>query len=279
MQKIGYLGPKGTFAYDAVLAYTNAKVCDLIGFSEISELIYAVDSGEVEEAIVPIENALEGTVNITADMLVHEVSVKIIGEVVLPIQHCLLAKPGIDLKDVKLVMSHPQALAQCRKYLYNTLKGIEQHPVTSTAAAAREVASSKLTWAAIANKKAAEIFELAILSENIQDHHANSTRFVVLSKADTKPTGYDKTSIAFTVANSPGSLFGALKLFADKNINLTKIESRPMKTLLGQYMFLVDFEGHANDELISGVLNKLSCDSKFFVFLGSYPKHKEVNGG
>jgi prephenate dehydratase len=279
MHRIGYLGPKGTFAYDAVITYTKAMDCELMEFPEISELIHAVDSGKVEKALVPIENALEGTVNITADMLVHEVNVKIIGEVVLPIRHYLLARPGIDLKDVKLVLSHPQALAQCRKYLYNNLKGIEQRPVASTAAAAREVASVDLPWAAIANKKAGEIFGLKALSEDIQDHLANSTRFVVLSKTRTEPTGDDKTSIAFTVANSPGSLLEALKLFADKKINLTKIESRPMKTLLGQYMFLVDFEGHASDELISGVLYKLSCDSKFFVFLGSYPKHKDANGG
>jgi prephenate dehydratase len=279
MHKIGYLGPKGTFAYDAVIAYTNGIACELMEFPEISELIYAVDSGKIEKALVPIENALEGTVNITADMLVHEVNVKIIGEVVLPIRHYLLVRQGIDLKDVKLVLSHPQALAQCRKYLYNNLKGIEQRPVTSTAAAAREVAASESPWAAIANKKAGDIFGLKILAKDIQDHHANSTRFVVLSKIETEPTGDDKTSIAFTVANSPGSLFEALKLFADKKINLTKIESRPMKTLLGQYMFLVDFEGHASDELISGVLDKLSCNSKFFVFLGSYPKHKDANGG
>ncbi len=279
MYKIGYLGPKGTFAYDAAITYTNGVACELMEFPEISELIYAVDSGKVEKALVPIENALEGTVNITADMLVHEVNVKIYGEVVLPIRHYLLARPDVDLKDVELVLSHPQALAQCRKYLYNNLKGIEQRSVTSTAAAAREVASSKSPWAAIANKKAGEIFGLKILSENVQDHHTNSTRFVVLSKTDAEHTGHDKTSIAFTVANSPGSLLQALKLFDDKQINLTKIESRPMKTMLGQYMFLVEFDGHAKDDLIREVLDKLFYNSKFFVFLGSYPKHKDANGG
>jgi len=279
MYKIGYLGPEGTFAHDAVLAYTNGAECELVEFPEISELIYAVDSCIVDKALVPIENALEGTVNITADMLVHEVNVKIIGEVVLPIRHCLLSRPGIDLEDVSLVLSHPQALAQCRKYLYNNFKGIEQRPVASTAAAAREVASSQLPLAAIANKKAAEKFGLTILSEDIQDHVTNSTRFVVLSKTHTPPTGHDKTSIAFSVANSPGSLLEALKIFAYKKINLTKIESRPMKTLLGHYMFLVDFEGHACDEMIKEVLDKFSCESKFYVFLGSYPKHKNKKGG
>jgi len=279
MYRIGYLGPKGTFAYDAVIAYMNGASCELIEFPEISELIYGVDSGKVDKALVPIENALEGTVNITADMLVHEVDVKISGEVVLPIRHYLLARPSVDLKDVKLILSHPQALAQCRKYLYNNLKGVEQRPATSTAAAARDVGASESPWVAIANKKTSEIFGLQILSEDIQDHLANSTRFVILSKTDAEPTGNDKTSVAFTVANSPGSLLAALKLFADKNINLTKIESRPMKTLLGQYLFLVDFEGHARDELISEILGKLANDSKFFVFLGSYPKHKDANGG
>lgn len=279
MYKIGYLGPKGTFAYDAAIAYTNGATCELIEFPEISELIYGVDSGKVDKALVPIENALEGTVNITADMLVHEVNVKISGEVVLPIRHYLLARPGIELKDVKMVISHPQALAQCRKYLYNNLKGVEQRPTTSTAAAAREVSASESHWAAIANKKTSEIYGLKILSEDIQDHLANSTRFVVMSKSGSEPTGYDKTSIAFTVENSPGCLLAALKLFADKNINLTKIESRPMKTLLGQYLFLVDFEGHERDALISEVLENLSNNSKFFVFLGSYPKHKDANGG
>jgi len=279
MYRLGYLGPKGTFAYDAAIVYSKDAVCELVEFPEISELIYAVEAASVDKAMVTMENAIEGTVNITADMLVHEVNVKISAEVVLPVRHFLLAKPDVDLKAVKLVLSHPQALAQCRKFLYNNVKGIEQRPTSSTAAAAREVAAVNSDWAAIANKKAAEVFGLKILAEDIQDNLANSTRFVVLSKTVPEPTGEDKTSIAFTVANSPGSLFEALKLFADKRINLTKIESRPMKTLLGQYMFLVDFDGHARDDLISEVLDKISNCSKFFVYLGSYPKYKDVNGG
>lgn len=279
MEKIGYLGPIGTFAYDAVVAYNNGAVCELVEFAEISDLIYAVDSDLVHKVLVPMENAIEGTVNITADMLVHEVNVKIIGEIVLPIRHYLLARPGVEQRDVSLILSHPQALAQCRKYLYKTMKNIEQRPVASTAAAARDVANSELPWAAISNKKACDIYRLNIISEEIQDHHSNSTRFVVLAKTKTNATGCDKTSIAFTVANSPGSLFEALKLFAERSINLTKIESRPMKTLLGEYLFLVDFEGHADDDLIKEALDKLSRNSTLFVFLGSYPKFKEMNGG
>jgi len=279
MFKIGYLGPNGTFAYEAAKTFFDIEKDELIAFPDISGLMFAVDQNKVDMAVVPIENALEGTVNVTADMLVHDVNVKILAEIIIPIKHYLVAKSGTTIENVEMVLSHPQALAQCRKFLYSALKETKQMPTASTAAAAREVSTETAKWAAIANKNTAQIYNLQILAEDIQDHATNSTRFIVLSKTMNKATGDDKTSIAFTVENKPGSLFDALKIFADKNINLTKIESRPMKTLLGQYLFLIDFEGHAEDEMVSAVLHRLSMESKFFIFLGSYPKFKERQGG
>lgn len=273
MEKIGYLGPKGTFAFDATLKFAGNSEFTLIEFGEISALIYAADSGDVDLAVVPIENALEGTVNVTIDILVHETKLNIVSEVVMPIRHFLLTKPETEPSDIIKIMSHPQALAQCRKFVYNNFKGIELVPTASTAAAAREVSSCDMPYAAIANGVTADIFGLKIINSDIQDHYTNSTRFVILSKKSAALTGNDKTSIAFSVEDRPGSLLSALKIFADRNINLSKIESRPMKTLLGQYMFIVDFDGHMEDVNIKHMLDELSENSIFYVFLGSYPKY------
>jgi len=272
MKKIGYLGPEGTFTQQAALEYGKGKSYIYVECSSIPELIYKVDSGELDEAVVPAENALEGTVNITMDMLVHDVDLKIVGELTLPISHCIMARPGLTIESLKEVLSHPQALAQCRRYLDSRLKGIPCRAVSSTAAAAKMAADPSSYCGAIGNAGAASLYGLEILEENIQDNDRNSTRFIVLSKQEKGMTGNDKTSIAFTVDHRPGSLYHALKIFADNNINLTKIESRPMKTLLGQYLFLVDFEGHHQEDAIKAVLEKLSSSSKYYKFLGSYPK-------
>jgi prephenate dehydratase len=272
MERVGYLGPKGTFTHEAALMYIQKRCRELVEYTSIPELIYGMDAREVDRAVVPMENTLEGTVSITIDMLIHEVDVKICGEMILPVHHCLLAQPGVDIEDLDTILSHPQALAQCRKFIHNNFKAIEVRTTASTAAAAKQVMQGCRRWGAIASRHAADIFNLEILRKNIEEHYGNSTRFVILSKEAKGPTGADKTSIVFTVDDQPGSLYHALKVFADKQINLTKIESRPMKTLLGQYLFLVDFEGHAQDDIIKDVLEKLSRDSKYFTVLGSYPK-------
>ena len=272
MKKIGYLGPEGTFTQQAAMEYGRGQSYLYIQCSSIPELIYKVDSGELDEAVVPAENALEGTVNITMDMLVHDVDLKISGELILPIFHCLMARPGLKIEDLQEILSHPQALAQCRKFLNNRLKGIATRAVSSTAAAAKMAADPSSYYGAIGNIGAAALYGLQVLEEGIQDNDGNSTRFIILSKHGKDITGSDKTSIAFTVDHKPGGLYRALKIFADNNINLTKIESRPMKTLLGQYLFLLDFEGHHQEDKIRAILEELSSKSQYYKLLGSYPK-------
>lgn len=272
MDKIGYLGPRGTFSHDAALIYKKDVPCQLVEHDSIQALIYAVAEGGVYKGIVPIENAIEGTVNLTIDMLVHEVELNIVGELVIPIHHCLMARKGLMMRDVTKVLSHPQALAQCRIFLDNNLKDVKREIAESTAAAAVLVRESRSSWAAIANRPVADIYGLEILREDIQDNDSNSTRFVVLSYGETRITGFDKTTLAFTVDHKPGSLFHALKIFADMGINLTKIESRPMRTLLGQYLFLVDLEGHKDETRIRNSLDQLRKQCNFFKILGSYPR-------
>lgn len=272
MKTIGYLGPIGTFTHDAVLKYTHDDSCHLIEYDSIQELIHDVEHGGVSQGVVPIENALEGTVNLTIDMLIHEVDLNIIGELVIPIRHCLVAKRGLAIEDVSRVFSHPQALAQCRKFLDNNLKGIHGHATESTAAAAVKVKGTGEPWAAIANSRAAHIYDLDIIKEDIQDLDTNSTRFIVVSKDKARISRRDKTTVVFAVNHKPGGLYQALKIFAQREINLSKIESRPMKTLLGHYLFWVDLEGHRDEGKIKDALNQLFMECKFFKILGSYPR-------
>lgn len=272
METIGYLGPEGTFTEEAVLTFINDKPLKPVPCRDIGALILAVSEGSLDMGVVPVENALEGTVNITVDMLVHTVDLRIAGEIVLPIRHCLAAPPGVRLSDVKGVLSHPQALAQCRAFLHRTLRGVEEVVSSSTAAGAQEAAERGGFWAAIATQRAAGVYGLEVLKTDIQDHQDNSTRFILLSRQEVPATGRDKTSVAFTVDDTSGSLLQALTLFADHRINLKKIESRPMRTILGQYLFLVDFEGHRDDPKIGHVLQMLRKKSKFYKLLGSYPQ-------
>ncbi|MGI6189686.1 MAG: prephenate dehydratase [Clostridiales bacterium] len=273
MKRIGYLGPLGTFTHEAAVKHAGEECWELVDYPDIPELIHGVDRGEIEQAVVPMENSLEGTVNITVDMIIHEADVRICGELILPVAHCLLARHGVDISDLKVILSHPQALAQCRMFLRSTLGGgIKTLPATSTAAAARDVAAGLKEWGAIASKHAAGVYGLNIIRENIQGNYQNSTRFVVLSKEQREPTGCDKTSIVFSVDDKPGSLYHALKIFADSRINLTKIESRPMRTNLGEYLFVVDLEGHIRDGIVERALNRLAEQSKYFSVLGSYPR-------
>ena len=272
MRKIGYLGPAGTFSEQAALLYVQKCPGELIPYSDVPELIMAVQNGALHGAVVPIGNVLEGTVNITIDTLAHEADLKITAEQVLAVHQCLIAQDGVDKSEVKEIVSHPQALAQCRHFLHAHFPGVPVRAVNSTAAGAMEVKNSSLPIAAIANRRAAEIFGLNILMENIEDISNNCTRFVVLSHEDVPPTGRDKTSIVFSVSDKPGSLLKALSIFADLGINLTKIESRPMRTQLGEYLFFVDFEGHARDETAARALDALKAMSTYFKHLGSYPR-------
>ncbi|RQD74664.1 MAG: prephenate dehydratase [Candidatus Syntrophonatronum acetioxidans] len=274
MHKMGYLGPPGTFTEEALLHYNKELAREEIKeYKTIPEVIKAVGK-EVEEGIVPVENSLEGSVSITLDLLAGNRELKIKGEVVIPIDHHLLALEGTNLENIQLIYSHSQAVAQCRKFLEEYLPGAEMELTYSTAQAAKIVAEKgDKTWGAIGTLRAAELYSLKVLKRDIHDYPCNYTRFIVLSpRGDTSPTGKDKTSIIFGIKDGPGALYQVLKEFALNQINLTKIESRPSKRNFGDYLFFVDFQGHMDNEEIKKALKAVGGNTVFLKILGSYPE-------
>jgi len=273
-KKVAYLGPPGTFSEEAALKYDEKT--QLLPFPSIPAVAAAVDTGIAEEGVVAIENSLEGSVTDTLDLLIHESKLLIRQELVLPVEHHLLVKPGTEALELKVIFSHPQALAQCRRFLERCFPQAEMMAALSTAAAVEQMMSSSTPAAAIGTHRAAQLYGAQILAKNIQDHSPNVTRFVVLARNDHPPTGRDKTSLCFSFGEDrPGLLYGVLKEFAECNINLAKVESRPSKESLGKYIFLVDLEGHRQDPLISQVLNKVQAKTSLLKVLGSYPRFKE----
>lgn len=272
-KKVAYLGPPGTFTEEAALLY--AEKAKLIPFSSVPAVASAVDTGIAEEGVVAIENSLEGSVTDTLDLLIHESRLLIRYELVLPIEHYLLVKSGTETSEVKVIFSHPQALAQCRHFLERCFPQAQAVAALSTAAAAEQMLSSSIPAAAIGTRRAAELYGAQILARNIQDQSPNLTRFVVLAREDHQPTGKDKTSLCFSFAEDrPGLLYEVLKEFAECNINLAKVESRPSKEILGKYIFLVDLDGHRQDPLINQVLAKVKAKTALFKVFGSYPRYE-----
>jgi prephenate dehydratase len=267
-----FLGPRGTFSEDAALLRTDSD--KLIAFSSFPALVSAVETGLAGEAVLPIENSLEGAVSTTLDLLIHETTLRISGELVLPVRHFLITAPGVKLEDVRIVTSHPQPFGQCRRFLDRCLPGVEQVAALSTAGAVQDVVSSGSTdRAAIGTARAAELYGGAILAHDIQDVHTNVTRFVVLTREDTPPTGDDKTSIAFRVLEDvPGALHTVLGELADETIQMTKIESRPSKGWLGDYIFLIDFLGHRQDDRVARMLDRIRARCSMLKVFGSYPR-------
>lgn len=228
----------------------------------------AVVSGKCIKGVVPIENSIEGPVNTTLDALIHEYDLMIEGEIIRPINHNLIGPYGLKKSDISDVYSHPQALAQCHNYILNN--HFKVHSTASTAAASKEVKELKNS-ASIGTLKAAELYGLNVLDKNIQDVDNNETRFVVLSFHDSRPTGNDTTSIAFSLGDDrPGGLYGILGIFAEFKVNLSKIESRPSKKGLNKYVFLINFEGHRSDKDIGKILKLIEENTSFFKLLGSY---------
>lgn len=244
----------------------------LVPFPDIPSAIAAVTCESVDEALVPIENSIEGSVTVTLDMLIAEGAPSIVGETVLPVRHHLVARPGTKLSDVERVVSIPQAAAQCRSWLRERLPGAQVFPAVSTAAAvAACVHSDRL--AAIGTSVAAELYGMEILAADIQDVADNATRFVALGTRRPAPTGRDRTSLVFSfAADTPGSLVAALTPFARRNINLSKVESRPTKAALGRYYFLIDCEGHAEDPHLAEALAEVAAITVGLRVLGSYPR-------
>jgi prephenate dehydratase len=234
--------------------------------------------GEISEAVVPVENSLEGAVSATLDMLAFETELLIKAELVLPIRQNLLVRKGTALKDVTRVISHPQPIGQCRRFLAEALPGAEVTYSYSTASAAGEVAGSPAVsgLAAIGSYAAAEEYGLEIIAENIQDNDNNLTRFIVMGRCDSERTGSDRTSIVFSTEDKPGSLYRILDIFNLWDINMTRIESRPSKVKLGRYVFFVDLAGHRSDEDVGSALTMVKRKSSFYKFLGSYPIMREI---
>jgi len=286
--KVGYLGPEGTFSEEASKVYAKklkGKV-EMIPYTTIHDLLFASDRGRVAEAMVPIENSIEGTIGVVTDMLVKDVNLKIKQEMVLPVYHYLLTQKGVKLSEITDVISHPQPIDQCREFLRKKLPKARLHLSYSTAEAARQVASSLgerilahgevkgPVFAAIGTAASAKLYGLQIVASKINARE-NSTRFVVLAKTDNQRSGMDKTSIVFSILkDKPGGLHDILKEFADRYVNLTKIESRPSKKSLGDYYFFLDCEGHHKDRKIAVVLAAVKKRSSFYKLLGSYPRVK-----
>ena len=269
-----YFGPEATFTQEALLTEPDLAAARLAPLPSITAVLKSVARGEVDGGFVPIENAIEGTVSATIDGLIHDVDLHIQREVVMDIHLHLMARRGTKLSDVRTVSSYPHALAQCQAYLAEVLPEAEQRAANSTADAARLLGESgSVEDAAIAPRVAAERYGLTVLAEDVEDHPENQTRFVLVARTRVpRPTGHDKTSIVcFQRADHPGSLHGILGQFAARNINLTKLESRPTKQGLGDYCFVIDLSGHIGDEVVADCLRDLHASLAGVKFLGSYP--------
>jgi prephenate dehydratase len=270
---IAFFGPAGTFTEEALLTEPDYAAAVLEPRSTITDVLEAVDRGEVDLGFVPMENAIDGTVRDTLDALVLDFDLLIQREVVLDIHLHLMAAPGTKLSEVRRVLSFPVALAQCRKYLAEHLPEAEAIAANSTADAARQLGEhAEPGTAAIAPRLAAELYGLSVLVEDVEDYPGNQTRFVAVSRSGIpRPTGHDRTSIVcFQRADRPGSLHGILGQFAARNINLTKLESRPTKRGLGDYCFVIDLDGHLDDEVVADCLRDLHAELAGVKLLGSY---------
>ena len=271
---LAFLGPSGTYTEEAALLYDPHA--ELRPYPNITAVGMAVASGETGQGVAPIENSIEGSVNFTLDLLVSEASIYIRNEIVIPIDHYLMGKPGTRVDEVKVIYSHPQALAQCREYLERNFGEAERSASLSTAQAVEEAIASAVPSAAIAPRRSAELYGAEILASGIQDVVANATRFVVLAKSDHPATGNDKTSLFFTFdQDAPGQLYAVMGEFAQRSINLAKIESRPTKRSLGQYVFFIDCDGHREDRLLGEAIEAISGRVSRLRVMGSYPKWAE----
>jgi prephenate dehydratase len=275
--KIAYLGPQGTFTGEALDKYISdiksKDEIEKIPYPTMQEVIKSVDRGEAAEGIVPIENSLEGSVNITLDFLTFESEAKIIREITIPIRHSLIGKEKMAVSKIKRIISHPHATAQCKNFISTYLKGVEIIAANSTAEAIKMLQKTDNSIAAIGTEIAAKLYGLQIIEKDIEDNKDNKTRFIFLGNSIQKKTGKDKTSIVcFLEKDRPGSLFTILKEFADRNINLTRLESRPAKKDLGDYVFLIDIDGHIHDKEIFDTLEVLRKTVYLVKILGSYPR-------
>jgi prephenate dehydratase len=276
--KVAYLGPAGTFSEDALLAAAGDGVDD-VPKPTIFSAIQAVAVGEVDRALVPFENSIEGGVRATLDALAFDVEgVAIVGEHDHPVHHALIARPGVVLDEVEVVLSHPQASAQCARFIRERMPEANVRAATSTAEAVRSVSLSRDRWAALGAPSAARLYSCEVLEEGIEDAPDNVTRFVWLARAGGSTAGVAdvaswRTTLVFSElgADHPGALVDALTEFSSREVNLTRIESRPLRQGLGRYMFFVDLEGRADQEAVGAAIEGLRGKAESVRILGSYP--------
>ena len=280
-RRVAFLGPVGTFTEQALHREADLAAGELIPMATMADVLFAVNEGDVDAGVVPIENAIEGTVNATIDTLAFDVDLVIQRELVEPVSMHLLVPPGSPLDGVRVIHSIPVATAQCRAWLRANLPDAEVRPANSTAEAAAICArTADSAVAAIANARAAEVYGLERAASDIESHPENRTRFVVVARSGIPaPTGHDKTSIVvYQRADRPGSLLAILQEFAARSINLTLLHSRPTKTSLGDYCFLLELAGHVADEVVADCLRTLRATQADVKFLGSYPAAGERGG-
>jgi prephenate dehydratase len=269
---IAYLGPAGPFTESAARLVTGSEdETTLLPCGDVNEVLRAVEDGAAARGVVPIENTLEGSVTATLDALAFDSSLLIHAELELPVALVAAVRPGVALGSVTEIHSHPVALAATRRWLSSTLGGIERIPSSSTARAAELVAAGEPGLLAVVNPLAADRYGLEIVARDIADRAGNATRFVVLGHHLPAPTGWDKTSIVvFIASNQPGALLRLLEIFGERDLNLTKIESRPTKAELGHYCFFLDVEGHLADERVGDALAAVKRTHRDVKVLGSY---------
>ena len=270
---VAFLGPRGTNSEEAALLYAGQDP-DLKPLSGMPAVIHAVESGVARAGVLPVENSIEGPVSVSLDLLIHASNLKLCHEVVVPIRHVLVAKDGARRENICRVMSHPQALAQCRLFLEREFPQAEQIAWMSTGGAIQEVASGEdPAVAAIGPERARQIYGGEVIARDIQDVRSNLTRFMVLAHEDAEPTGDDKTFIALkTDKDVPGSLFRMLEPFAMAGIQLTNVITRPTKGWLGEYVFLLDFQGHRKDPEVAKVLDDVREVADELKIIGSCPR-------
>ena len=282
--KIAFLGPEGTFSEEALFTAIDRAEVEAAPLPTIYDCVIAVQDRQVERAFVPIENSLEGSVSATLDTLVFETEqVEIVGELIHPIRHSLIAREELTLEHIERVVSHPQANAQCARFLRERLGQAEVVAAPSTADAVRIVAESDRPWAALGTQLSAELNDCRVLLEGVEDHPENETRFIWLANKSVATSARSSlrepgdrppftTSVVFWgMPDAPGSLMHVLRAFAERDVNLSKIESRPLKQGLGRYMFFVDIEGSAQDPDVAAALETVGNQVDTVRVLGSYP--------
>jgi chorismate mutase/prephenate dehydratase len=266
--QVAYLGPDGSFTQAATLKQFGGSI-ELRPMSTIADVFHAVETGSTNYGVVPVENSTEGMVSHTLDRFINS-PLKINGEVSMRIHHYLLSSES-DIANIKIVYAHPQALAQCRQWLTKNIPDCELISTNSNSEAAKDVMDTPNS-AAIAANRAAEIYDLSVLASNIEDEADNTTRFIVIGTQEVEPSGADKTALLVSTKNEPGALQTLLKPLSDKGISMTRIESRPSRKGIWEYVFFIDIEGHKQEKSVAEALQILEKESSMCRVLGSYPK-------